>query len=366
MLEEMRERVRSYLQKLWGDEIRVVELRRLGEAPEDRSAKKYGYGAPLLVEYLRNGQRSRCVIHTMSPGPFGHDHMADRAQVLLWEHAAFNRLPQHVRSLDVGVFKPHGDLTSLGDVEEFFHITEYVEGEGYFLDLARLQRGEGLTDLDLARADALCDYLVTIHQKPGPAPVLYIRRLRELVGHGECIMGLADSYPIDDEVFSPQILEEIECLCVGWRWRLKRFTHRLRQVHGDFHPWNILFETGTQFHLLDRSRGEYGDPADDVASLTLNYAFSSLQSSGRVEGPLDELFQRFWQRYLDRSGDRELLQVIAPFYAFRGLVMASPVWYPTLPSSVRRALLSFILAVLRSERFDPARLSQYCGEYSGG
>src|SRR6185369_253401 len=123
---------------------------------------------------------------------------------------------------------------------------------------------------------------------------------------------------------SPALLEKIEHMCVDWRWRLKGLTHRLRQVHGDFHPWNILFRSGIDFSLLDRSRGEYGDPADDVTSVTMNYLFSSLQRSGRLEGALGTLFHRFWQRYLDASGDCEMLKVAAPYLAFRGLVMASP------------------------------------------
>jgi len=61
----------------------------------------------------------------------------------------------------------------------------------------------------------------------------------------------------------------------------------LRQIHGDFHPWNILFRPGIDFQLLDRSRGEYGDPADDLTSLTVNYFFFSLQRSGRLEDPLE-------------------------------------------------------------------------------
>ncbi|MBI3933548.1 MAG: aminoglycoside phosphotransferase family protein [Acidobacteria bacterium] len=360
-MELQRDSVQSYLEHLRGMPVTVLELRRLGEAPEDRPIKEYGYGTPVQVDYEMAGQRHRAVIHTMSPGPFGHENVADRAQVLLWEHAAFNRLPQHVRSLDVGGFTHDGKLVSLGEVEELFLLTEYAEGRGYFLDLARLQGGSEMSDLDLARADALCDYLLTIHQVPGPDPGLYIRHVRELVGHGECIMGLTDSYPPSHELFSPRVLEEIEHLCVAWRWRLKRFTHRLRQVHGDFHPWNILFQSGTEFRLLDRSRAEYGDPADDVASLTLNYVFSSLQRSGRLEGGLATLFERFWQRYLEKSRDQKILDVIAPFYVFRALVMASPVWYPSLAMPVRQALLAFIRAVLLADRFDPARVNEYCG-----
>jgi hypothetical protein len=48
-----------------------------------------------------------------------------------------------------------------------------------------------------------------------------------------------------------------------------------------------------------------------------------------------------------------------PFVAFRGLVMAKPVWYPTLEGSLRRRLLQFILNVLKEERFEPSRANAY-------
>jgi hypothetical protein len=89
--------------------------------------------------------------------------------------------------------------------------------------------------------------------------------------------------------------------------------------------------------------------------------FFSLQRSCRLEGAFEKLFLRFWDRYLEKSGDREILQVAAPFFAFRGLVMASPVWYPALPESVREKLLNFIRAVLESKTFDPSWVNTYCG-----
>ena len=287
--------------------------------------------------------------------------MADRAQALLWSHAAFNRLPRHARSIDVGGFQRDGALLSLGKVEEPFILMEYVEGEGYFQDLIRLREGGVLTEVDRARADVLCDYLAEIHRLPGPDPGLYVRRIRELVGHGECIMGLIDSYPPEYGFITSKLLEEIEQRCVVWRWRLKGRTGRLRQVHGDFHPWNILFRSGTDFTVLDRSRGEWGEPADDVSCLTMNYLFFSLQKSGRLEGDFEMLFHRFWSRYLEKSGDKELLKVAAPFFAFRGLVMASPLWYPNLDEGVRRKLFTFIGSVLNAPAFDPEEINEYCG-----
>lgn len=355
--------VRAYLESRFGGHVRVLGLTVLGQGASGGAAdvKGYGYGLPVKVDYELRGQPRAAVLETVRPGSFGHEYMADRAQTLLWSYSAFNVLPEHVRSLDVGGFRRDGTLTSVRDVDEFFILNEYVTGEGYYRDFERLRDGGELLDLDVARADALCDYLARIHQVRGPDPALYVRRTRELVGHNECIMGVLDSYPPAFDAVTAKQLEAIEQACVRWRWRLKGYTHRLRQVHGDFHPWNLLFQGGARFVVLDRSRGEWGDPADDVACLTMNYVFFSLQRSQRLDGSFETLFSRFWQRYLDATGDQELRVVVAPFLAFRALVMASPVWYPRLPVRVRSKLLAFVGNVLNEPAFDPARVNAYCG-----
>jgi aminoglycoside phosphotransferase (APT) family kinase protein len=277
---------------------------------------------------------------------------------MLWANAAYGRLPRHVRALDVGAVRANGDLVPLGNAEELFILTEFVDGHEYADDLIRLRAGEPARPLDRARADALCDYLVGIHSRKGADRGLYLRRVRELIGHGECIFGVCDSYP-DDGPVALERLRAIERRLIDWRWRLRGRAGRLCHVHGDFHPWNILFRDGTDFSVLDRSRGEWGEAADDVACLSLNYLFFSLQRSGRLEGDLRELWLRFWARYLDRTSDRELLEVAAPFFAFRALVMANPLWYPTLAPGLRDTLLGFTEKLLAAERFAPERVDDY-------
>ncbi len=351
--------VTEYLEALYENPVRILSMNEEGKQEAGDDLKGFGYGSPLFLEYEVAGEKKKAVLETMSPSSYGHDHFSDRAQAILWEHASFNKLPRHVRSIDCGAVSSSGNAFSTGRADEFFLLTEFVEGSGYFKDLERIRDTGSATGTDFDRVLVLSDYLAEIHSKKLDSPTLYTRRIRDLLGHGECIMGLIDNYPKSFEFINQELLKKIELLCVEWRWKIRERVHRLSQVHGDFHPWNVLFRNGTDFTVLDRSRGEWGEPADDTATMSINYIFFSLQRSGRLEGDFERMFRLFWGNYLSKTGDHELLAVIAPFYAWRGLVIASPVWYPHLGTGVRKAVFNFILNVLREERLDLSDVNRY-------
>ncbi len=361
LLELKKERVEEYLSNVYKKTAKVVHIVPLSSTSSNADLKGFGYGIPYLIEFTVAGETKHVVLETMRPEGFGHDYFSDRAAVLLWQHSAFNKMPKHARSVDVGSFSKDGEtLRSLGDCVEFFILTEFADGMLYHSDLDCIKDIGEKSSLDEERCVALSDYLAEIHAvKNQDSPDLYVRRIRDLIGHGECIFGLTDSYPKNLDYVDERFFTEFEKACIEWRWKLKNKTHRLSQIHGDFHPWNVMFTKGLDFTVLDRSRGEWGEPADDVSAMTINYIFYSLQLIGQIGPPFLDLFLLFWRNYIDRTCDDEIKEVIQPFYAWRSLVIASPLWYPNLSLDVRMKIFRFATKMLKTKKFEYEDVESY-------
>ncbi|WP_437323998.1 phosphotransferase [Sorangium sp. So ce381] len=338
-------------------EARVEEITPLG--PDDRSGhdqteKAAGYGVPRRITVVRpDGSRQKLVLHTSTADAFGHDRRADRAAEALLAFDTFGSIPAHVEVVDVGSLTRDGRFLSLRDAGEFYLLTTYAEGDVYAADLRRIAKERRAGPEDLARCEALARYLIALHGAKGAQPGSYRRAVRDLVGHGEGIFGIIDGYPDDVPGAPPERLQAIERRCVAWRWKLRGRDQRLARTHGDFHPFNIVFDEASRLTLLDTSRGSQGDPADDVTCLALNYVFFALDAPGAWQGGFRALWRRLWEVYLGWSGAAGLLDVAAPFLAWRALVLANPGWYPAVTARARDTLLSFVERALDAPRFDP-------------
>lgn len=357
------EALRRYLARRHRTAVTIESLRELGGTATDSAAiKQFGYGRPLLVTYRAGGVRFQEVFHTIRRTAFGRERADDRVAAVWLDYTTFNRLPRHVAAVDMVAQLADGCWQSLDSAESLLLVTRFHPGRPYADDLSRLRDDGVATDQDAARVRTLARYLAGIHEVAHDDPLLWRRRLRDLVGSGEGIFGLSDSYPADLDALTPADRLQIEQSAVAWRWRLLPRAHRLRQVHGDFHPFNIIFDGDGELALLDRSRGEWGDPADDVSCLTINYIFFALQRNGRFDGALRGLHDLFWETYLAQRADDEMTAVIQPWLAWRALVLASPLWYPTIAPAVRRQLRNFALNVLRAERYAFGRIDPYLEE----
>lgn len=347
------EQVERYLRRTGHADATVQTMSALGVGG-DQGAKAYGYGRPLRVTYRAAGGDHVIVLRTMSPDPFNHDRHADRWSTLQLAYDTFADIPRHIKPIDIGAMNEQGELVPAAHGEPFL-ITGYAEGRLYAADLATMDPNADAPAGAVERAEALAIYLAELHSEAAPRE-RYARCLRDTVGHGEGIFGLADSFPADDRVLTPERLEALEHRAVAWRWRWRGASQRCRRTHGDFHPFNLLFREGTDFSVLDCSRGAAGEPADDATCLSINYMFWALKARGKFVGPFRTLWNTFWSTYLDRTNDHELLEIAPLFFAWRALVLASPVWYPDVALSVRFALIRFVERLLDGEPFVPSAI----------
>jgi hypothetical protein len=340
------------LSQLHGAEATVHSILPIADDRAEGELKHVGYGQPLLVRFEVAGESKTAVFRTQGQNWFGHDRRSDRAALALLAADTYAEIPDHVRVLDVGALTPDETLVPLVGTGELYLLTSYVEGSLYAKDLRRIERTGQATTLDIARASTLATWIARLHQQRIESPPeLYQRALRDLLGSGEGIFGIVDSYP-DDGPIPRDRLAAIEHRCLDWRHRLRGRHERLRRTHGDFHPYNVLFRSGVELSVLDASRGCRGDPADDVAAMGINFLLAGALAPQAWDRGLAPLYRAFFSSYLDATHDGALLEVIPPFLAWRLLVVASPVWYPGIPAQARDALLRVAEQSLDQGRLD--------------
>ena len=341
------EALRTYLFKEFRS-IDEVHIRKLGSGVQ---------GSGFLIEMKIKDSVKTYVVKSLLPEHFGHDYPSDRAAVFLLDLDEYKTLSRHVKPVDVLSEMEDGSIKSIGGGKEYYLLMERATGKHYFHDLSAFKQKDRLERSDITKIKAMTSYLAEIHSVKKVSKTLYWRKLRDTVGHGECLMGIFDTYP-DGTLGSDEITTIIK-KSVDWIYRLKPLHKRLSQIHGDFHPGNIWFKDDTDFILLDRSRGPWGEPADDITALTINYIFFSVKTYEDIRGPYLEGLNLFFEEYIKLTGDKKLCEVVAPFFAFRGVVVANPVFYPELTSEQRRLLFSFVHNVLDAERFELQRIHDY-------
>lgn len=344
--------LRSYLLGQFPD-VSDIHITKLGAGVQ---------GAGFLIEMKTPEGARTCVVKGLFPEGLGHDYPSDRASVFLLDLDEYGRLPRHVKAVDVLSEMEDGTIKSIGGGREYYLLMERVEGRHYFHDLSEMSGKDRLAPADREKIQAMASYLAGIHAVKKESRTLYWRKLRDTIGHGECLMGVFDLYP--DGTMSYGEMADVEKLCVEWRAKLKPRADRLSQIHGDFHPGNIWFrevgsKVGWDFILLDRSRGPWGEPADDVTALAINYIFFSVKNHGDLSKAYEEALVLFFDEYVGASGDRDIARVSPLFFAFRAAVVANPVFYPELSGEVRQKIFRFMRNVLLSESFDVGKVNEY-------
>lgn len=347
-----------YLKRVYGSSAQLLAAGDIGNLDE-QGMKGFGYGKPLLVRFSVDGEEREAVFSVMKGDKYGHQFYWDRAAILMFQFETSDRMEKHVAPLGLGYVSGSGDLIPVQEPREFFIVNEKLQGYDYFLDLERIRKGDFRPgDETLARNFAR--WLARLHSHKLDDPDLYYRRIRNLIGSSECILGLIDeAYPHPYALYPDDGFSALEKRLIDWRWKLREHAHRLSSVHGDFHPWNVLVTEEGEFSVLDRSRGEWGEPGGDLCAMGINYLLWSLPRHGKLAGRFEQLYMSYFSEYLEQTGDTEVLKVIAPFFVFRCLVIASPEWYPDHSDEVRFGLFRFMENILEEETFDWENINKY-------
>jgi len=344
-----------YLCSVEGRTIKLLQYKRLGSG---------WHGTGYEMVYRAGKKQKSVILRTLRPGSFSHDFVGDRAKVFILQNELADNMPKHVESIDVGAYTKKGKLISIGEAAEFFQIVEKAHGTPYMENLERIKKEKKLKKKDRVKALKLSNYLVSLHRKKykGSKELLESmkkRHLRDAIGHGEMLMGVLDTYPPKQAWIKKGEVEDIICKAVLYAAKVKENKSPLCRMHGDFHPGNILFLKNGEFELLDASRFLFGYAADDVTTLAINYIWFALMERGKFDGPFKELFDIFWSNYLRKTKDRSV-NILAPlFFAFRGAVVAHPIFYGDQSNVTRRKIFNFIRNILKSKKFDPKRINKY-------
>jgi|SRR3989338_5305161 len=351
--------VKKYLEQKLKRKINILEYKRIGTG---------WHGTGYKVIFESNGKKEVIVLRTKRPEGFSHDYAADRAASFLLQHTIAKKLPKHNKSFDVvGIAK--NKIVSIGNCNEFFHVVKLADGKLYMDELIEIKNKKSINSLDLEKANLLADYLSKIHNiaflnkvrhkhKKALAKSIYRRHLRECIGHGEMLLGVLDTYPSKLAWTNKKEFVKIVNLANELREGLKDNYHRLRYMHGDFHPGNIIFK-GNDFMLLDASRELYGEPADDLTTLGINYIWFSIMQNGDFSGNFKKLFLAFWNNYITKTKDYEINYFAPLFFAFRGVVVAHPLFYKEQSDGCRRKIFNFIVNVLNEKKFDVKKINSY-------
>jgi len=355
----------NFLRESTGEKIKVLSL----EPISRDQTYAGGLGNTFFINLETKDGKKRVVAKIAREG-FGREHPEDKARDALWVYRTSN-LPRQPKAIAVGSIRG-GRIIPLSSDSEYVVVLEEAEGRSYHLYLGDILKRGTITNDDRRAVLNLSDYLVEVHSEKKDLPLIYKRHVNELLSHegipavDRHLWKILSKKQIKEKLgkekneLRKDILE-LKKSAVEHVDRIEELTHRCSRVHGDYHPFeNIRFKTYPDiFSVIDRSRSDYGEPADDVTAMWINYLNHSLLDEGKYSGKFRELGDLFLENYLTNTKDYEILETVQPFFVWRTLVVATPVWYPDTPIDVRNKLLSFAKNISKVERFDPKAVNTY-------
>jgi len=340
-----KDQIKAFLEKHYSKNIEVIKFSHIGSGWVAN-----GHELKFRVE----GEDKKVAIRVLKDVDFSHDYPSDRGAYLSLQHRSSKMLPNHNKSIGVIAVSPDSnDLVETAEHDEYFQVLEWAKGKEYLDDILEISKRDNLIKTDIKRAKTLSDYLVMIHKigfkgDQEHARSLYKRHTRDFVG-SSFLMDVLDTYPDKVGFASKNEIYNFVNQIYIHRENTKHMFTRLRKIHGDFHPGNVRFD-GEEFEILDSARVIWGEPADDVACMAINYVWNSIKQRGSFGGGYAELFSVFYDNYIQKTGDKQICKLIPMFFAVRSVVLNHPLFFEEKDEN-RKKLFNLSLKLLNKGNF---------------
>jgi hypothetical protein len=189
----------------------------------------------------------------------------------------------------------------------------------YETRLERVEESGELTGEDEAAARQLAETLAALHREKVFEPEMYRKKLRRDL---DDLLASLDELARHEELTEDES-SEMAVKAARWWGRLRLHPGRLAPAwEGDF--YGGIWACGPDV-ILGTGHPASGEPGRDVASACFLYIERALASLGRFDGPFRHLFLAFFGRYLEASGDTDLLRVLPFHIAARALRAANDI-----------------------------------------
>ncbi|MAG61441.1 hypothetical protein CMI43_01315 [Candidatus Pacearchaeota archaeon] len=348
--------IEKYLKEKYGGKISNINIEKLGSGV---------LGTGYSLKFKINNKEKTLVLKSLFTENLGMDHYSDRASSLLDAHDNYNKMDNHVKSEDVIAQNEDNSLTSVGNAKEFYILMEEAKGDDLFKDFNEIKETKQLKDETKEKILTISNFLVELHKNKHKSIPLYRRKIRDTIGSGGSLIGLLDMHPDSAfEQFEKKWMSIVSKSIIFWR-RSRDMHNRLCEIHADYHPGNLWFED-QKLTILDRSRGRFGEPADDITAFIINPIMYSLITNGNFEGPFKEIFDIFWNNYFKKTNDKEMRKIMAPYIAFRVAVVTNPIFYndeslggKEKAKFIRTKMINLALNILKDNEFNPGKINTY-------
>lgn len=211
----------EYLSHIFNTKAKLISIEKLGEGMLGRT-----YKIQFTLARKHKYETRSAVMKILKP-VFGQELLGERALKLITAHQGYNKLPRHVKSIDVAAILKNERLSSLRDAYDFVLFMEEGKGTRYSDDIQKIASQGHLEEEDKRKLLTIVNYLASIHSTKGREPIMYSHRIRKLFYSSEGIAGMFDRYPQSIYSHYKQNIIQIEKKLVGWRQILRQKCHRL-------------------------------------------------------------------------------------------------------------------------------------------